>query len=229
MNTKIKLFATCLIALSFASINAQEKETRDIKHFNKINVSSGVDIYLTQGDNIDLNVECDKSEIHKIITEVNNNTLTIYNRRSYSWIPQRAPKVYVTVKDLNEIKCSGGADIYVQNTLKLNSIKITASGGADAYLNITADKVILSSSGGADITIKGTTNTLDASASGGSDINAAGLKAQSVIIEASGGADASVWAEKQITAKASTGSDIKCYGNPEIKNIVESAGGDVRM
>ena len=68
---------------------------------------------------------------------------------------------------------------------------------------------------------------LSASASGGSDIDAGALKAQKVKVSTSGGADAKVWAEKELTAKASGGSDIDYFGNPEIKNITESGGGDI--
>lgn len=228
MKTKTARTITMLIlAFSTLGLFAQEKETRTIGDFSKIDVSSGVNLYITQGNNIDLVVESDKSDMHKIITEVDGTTLRIYNKKSYNWGMNKAPKVYLTFKELEAISCNGGADVYGQNLIVSEKIKISTSGGADAYLEIQSSDVILSTSGGSDIKIKGTTVNLEASASGGSDINANELKAENVTVKASGGGDAKVWATKQLTAKASGGGDIDYYGSPEIKNITESGGGDI--
>ncbi len=224
----IPTFLTSALFL-FATLisNAQEKEQRIVSNFTKIEVSSGINLYLTQGDEIQLSVEADKSEMHKIITEVSNNTLKIYNKRNYMWGIKQAPKVYLTITQLSEIIAGGGADVYGQKVINSSKIKVSTSGGADAYLEIVANEIILSTSGGSDIRIKGTTDILTASASGGSDINAGALKAQKVMVSTSGGADAKVWVEKELTAKASGGSDIDYFGNPEVKNIIESGGGDI--
>ncbi len=228
MKTIFSRSITMLFLILFAlSIQAQEKETRTVGDFTKINVSSGINLYLTQGDKIEVVVESDKSDMHKIITEVDGNTLRIYNKKSYNWGMHKAPKVYLTVKDIDYISSNGGADVYGQNLIVTEKLKVSTSGGADAYLEIQSSDVVLSTSGGSDIKIKGSTVNLEASASGGSDINANELKAQIVHVTASGGADATVWAEKQITAKASGGGDIDYFGNPEIKNIHESGGGDI--
>jgi len=228
MKTKLSLLSTTLfLFIAITSLNAQEKETRTIGDFSKIKVSSGINLYITQGDEIEVMIECDKSEMHKIITEVHNNTLNIYNEKNYMWGINKAPKVYLTFRNIDEINCGGGADVYGQNTINVERLKVTTSGGADAYIEVIAKDVILSTSGGSDIKIKGTTTNLDASASGGSDIHAAELKAQNVTVKTSGGADAKVWAEKLLTAKASGGSDIDYFGNPERKDINESGGGDI--
>lgn len=221
------LFLFAFLGFISNAINAQEKENRTIEDFSAIEVSSGINLYITQGDEINLLVECEKSEMHKIITEVKNGTLHVYNKNSYKWGMNKAPKVHLTFKSLSSITCSGGADVYSQNTIKEKNLIVTTNGGADAYLDIISEELSLKTSGGSDIKIKGTTQNLKASASGGSDIHASDLKAQTVIVSTSGGADASVWATESITAKASGGGDVDYRGNPKIKNITESGGGDI--
>jgi len=215
------LFTTLLVA--------QEKEKRSIGDFSRISVSSGIDLYLTQADAVDLEVVCDKSDINRLKTEVEGNTLKIYMKgnSSWSWSKSNTPKVYVSFKNIEALLASGGSDIYGQNTITENSLSIKSSGGADIYAEIKTETVKISCSGGADVKIKGSTNYLEASASGGADINARELKAQKVKVNSSGGADAIVWAEKEIIANASGGSDIDYYGNPEIKQVSESAAGDI--
>jgi len=224
-----KLTALLIATLFTITLFAQDKENRTVNNFSSINVSSGIDLYITQGDAIDLKVICDKSELHRLITEVEGNTLKIYMKgnNNWSWANNNAPKVYVTFKQISEINANGGSDVYGQNTISAESLLIKSSGGADIYADIKTDELKINSSGGSDIKIKGTTNTLTASASGGSDINARELKAQKVKVNSSGGADAVVWAEKEIIANASGGSDIDYYGNPEIKQLSESGAGDI--
>ncbi len=229
MKTKSILLASTLLLLAIFSTKAQEKEQRTVSSFSKIEVSSGINLYITQGDELNLTVESVKGEIHKIITEVSNNTLKIYNKRNYNWGFNHTPKVYLTVTQLQEITASGGSDVYCQNTINAERLKITTSGGADAYIDANTNEINIKSSGGSDIKIKGKTDKLIATASGGADINAHGLKAQIVDVNASGGADVSVWAEKELTAKASGAGDINYYGNPSIKNISESVAGDVNQ
>jgi len=227
-NTLInRLLALFFLATIVTTAVGQEKETRTIGDFTRISVGSGIDLYITQGDAIDLVVEASKDRLHKIITEVKDKQLKIYTKHKYDWGWDKAPKVYLTFKQLERLTAGGGADVYSKTILKSEKLEISTSGGADAYLHVETDKLKLSTSGGSDIKIKGVTQTLYAEASGGSDINAQELKAQSVKVSTSGGADATVWAEKELTASASGGSDIDYYGNPEVKNLNESGAGDI--
>lgn len=227
-NTLFKgLLAIFLLATIVTTTVGQEKETRTIGDFTRISVGSGIDLYITQGDHIDLVVEASKDRLHKIITEVKDNQLKIYTKNKYEWGWDKAPKVYLTFKQLERLTAGGGADVYSKTIIKAEKLEVSTSGGADAYLHVQTDKLKLSTSGGSDIKIKGETQTLYAEASGGSDINAQELKAQSVKVSTSGGADATVWAEKELTASASGGSDIDYYGNPEVKNLNESGAGDI--
>jgi len=230
-NLTQKLTLLFIASLFVTTLTAQEKEKRTISDFTSINVSSGIDLYITQGDAIELEVECDKSVLHRLITKVEGNTLKVYMKSSsgWNWSDNKVPKVYVSYKNLNELNANGGADVYSQNTINSSDLTIKSSGGADIYAEVKSDNVKINSSGGADVKIKGTTNKLTASASGGSDINARELKAQIVKVNSSGGADAIVWAEKEITANASGGSDIDYYGNPEKKSVSESGAGDINQ
>jgi len=228
-NLTQKLTLTFIASLLFTMLTAQEKENRTVSDFTSINVSSGIDLYITQGEDISLEVICDKGEIHRLITEVEGSTLKIYMKGSnnWNWSNSKVPKVYVNYKEINEISANGGSDLYGQNVITTSKLSIKSSGGADIYAEVKTDELKINSSGGSDIKIKGSTTNLTASASGGSDINARELKAQIVKVNSSGGADAIVWAEKELTANASGGSDIDYYGNPEKKSLSESGAGDI--
>jgi hypothetical protein len=208
---------------------SQEKEKRAVGDFSQVAVSSGIDLYLTQAADEQLEVVCRKEMLHKLITEVEGNTLKVYIKGNggWNWGNEAVPKVYVSFKQLESLEASGGSDVYGQNMVEQTVMKINTSGGSDVYIEVKTEDLTLTTSGGSDIKIKGTTDKLTASSSGGSDINARDLKAQMVKVTSSGGSDAIVYAEKEIIANASGGSDIVFYGNPQQKQLNESGAGDI--
>ncbi len=207
---------------------AQETETRAIPDIiTQVYVSSGIDLYVTQGNNISLEIEADKSFMGKIITEVKGHELRIYTESRISWKRTTIPKVHLTINQLNRIVCSAGADVYTKNVIKTDSLELIAKSGADIYATVDTKLLKLKTSSGSDIKVKGKAVTLIASAGSGSDIIADDLAAKYVKVSTSAGSDAKVYALESIDAHASSGSDIIFYGNPTTKNIEKSSGGDV--
>ncbi|MCT4590319.1 MAG: DUF2807 domain-containing protein [Carboxylicivirga sp.] len=226
----MRRFTTIFLAVFLTGIAiAQEKELRETDNFTAISVSSGIDLYYTQSTETKVEVVCKKDDLHRLKTEVEGNTLKVYMRgsNSWKWNDRNVPKVYVSSPHLKNLMSSGGADVYGQNMVNELIMKISSSGGADIYIEVRCEELKISTSGGSDIKIKGTADRLFATSSGGSDLNARELKAKSVKVTSSGGSDAIVWADNEITANASGGSDIVYYGNPEHKNLNESGAGDI--
>ncbi|TRX61580.1 head GIN domain-containing protein [Carboxylicivirga sp. M1479] len=224
-----RITLVALAVLLTLSSFSQEKEKRNVDDFDKISVSSGIDLYLTQSDGIEVDVTCGKSDIHRLKTEVVGSTLKIYMKGNgvWNWNSKTVPKVYVVFDQLEKLSASGGSDVHGQNEIQQNNLMILSSGGSDVYLELKTDELTLETSGGSDLKLSGTTQLLVASSSGGSDINARNLKAQKVKVSTSGGSDAIVWAEKEIVANASGGSDVTYYGNPQVKQLNESGAGDI--
>lgn len=229
MKKTFSLFTAILLSCILFAQSTYEKETRQVPYFKNISVSSGIDVYLTQADDIDVRVEASKNSRHRIITEVKGETLHIYVEGKFRWIAKDIRKVYVTAPTFKTIEASGGADIRGTDTIKSELLSLNSSGGADIYLITQTSTLKLNCSDGADINVKGNTNQLKATATAGSDINARNMKANHVDAIASGGADIEVFASETLNANASSGSDIKYTGSPKQKNINESCGGDIKQ
>ncbi len=224
----VVLLVTSTFAVSKAS-NKQDsrKETRTVQSFHGIKVSSGIDLFLQQGNPIQLNVEADKDIIDDLKTEVKDGILHIYINKNLSWGWNRTRKVYLICPQLDLLDASAGADVKAEGIFKSEEISIETSSGSDAEVVVEASKVRISTSSGSDAKVSGTTNELRASSSSGSDLDASELKARIVKVSASSGSDADVYASEKIDADASSGGDISYGGNPTQKNINESSGGDV--
>ena len=228
--------------------NNDKTELRQVKNFNGIKVSTGIDLYITMGNSEEVKIVADDEIIDDIITEVKDGTLHIYMKKNnwFNWGNfNQSRKAYVSVKELLEIDASSGSDVRSENTLEGESIKIEASSGSDVELNLVYKNISLNTSSGSDAKLEGRAKTFKAEASSGSDINAGDLETSicqvrvssgsdaivnvtdELYARASSGADVAIHATGEIYANASSGADVNYYGNPSVKNIDESSGGDV--
>lgn len=203
-------------------------EIRNLKNFNSINVSAGIDLFLTMSQAEEVKVVANEDIISKIVTEVKEGTLHIYMKNSgWSGWGNKTQKVYVTIAVLKELKASSGSDVSSENVLKGDNIDIDVSSGSDVNVNLDYNTVELKTSSGSDAKIKGKAKNLKVNASSGSDIDADELESVNCKASASSGSDISVMVTGELTADASSGADIKYKGSPTSKNINESSGGEV--
>ena len=202
-------------------------DQRDVPDFEGLDVSSGIDVYLSQGGEHRVTVKADKDIIDDIVTEVRNGILKIYLDRSHWRISNIS--VEVTFVDLNRIKASAGSDIKSDEALKFDDLSVEASSGSDINLNLTASNLEISASSGSDARLNGKTTSLDIQSSSGSDIYAFDLDADNVEVNTSSGSDVRITALKTIQVNASGGSDIYVRGNPERQKISTSGGSDVHF
>lgn len=228
------LFLTLMLCVGMTanlSANSNQKENRNLKGFESVQVSSGIDLYLTMDDNEKVVVEADEDVIDKIITEVKSGTLHIYMKKSnwFGWGKINAMrKVHVSVKQLESLKASSGSDVRSENRLEGEELEISASSGSDVVLDVFYKHLSIGTSSGSDAELKGKVKFLKAESSSGSDINAKGLESQICEVSSSSGSDVAVTVHDELYARASSGADIKYYGNPQVRDIEESSGGDVR-
>jgi len=193
--------------------------------FDVIKVQQGINLYLTQGNSTELNVEADENILDLLITEVNNNELKVYfDKNVYR---AKARNVFLTANTISKIKTSSGASVKSENTLQVNSIDLDASSGSAIKVYVNADEVTSNCSSGADITVFGKAYTLSAKASSGSSIDADELKTVDAYATASSGANIDVNLSGKLTAIASSGGDIDYEGEPSNVDKDTSSGGSV--
>ncbi len=203
-----------------------KKETRDVDAFSSISVSSGIDVYLTQGNETSVVVEANKKHMDNIVTEVRDNRLIIKINRNIT-MRYRSINVYVTTPNIDYISASGGSDVYGESVLKTERLKLSGSGGADFRLKIDAKEFVCDISGGSDIYVTGEAYDASFHASGGADINAYDLKTKNANVNTSGGSDAKIYVTETASFNASGGSDIYYKGNPKKKSISKSKSCDI--
>ena len=226
-----KLFSLFVVTALIINASAQKTikdanaEKRNVSGFHAIEVSGGIDLYLTQGDEA-VAVSAAKDEYRdKIVTEVKNGVLKIWfdwkSNVRVDWGNHKL-KAYVSARNLDRLEGSGGSDIEIDGLLKSSKLDLEISGGSDFDGKIESDELNIHASGGSDVSISGKAVRLTIDASGGSDFKGYDLVSDICNVEASGGSDVHVTVNKELSANASGGSDVFYKGSGLIRDVKTS-------
>ncbi|RDC54886.1 DUF2807 domain-containing protein [Pedobacter chinensis] len=230
---KLLAKSTTLLFIIVSSYMAKAQETKNfpVKNFTSIGVSSGIDLYLTQGNSEDVSIKSDAETLKNILVEQNGGNINIKFKDGINWsglFKNRTIKAYVNYKTLNALAASGGSDVFTQNQMKTDKLAIRSSGGADLKMNVVCNDITIQSSGGSDIDLKGKATNMSIQSSGGSDIDAYEFITDYAKVQASGGSDVHIYVNKGLEAAASGGGDVSYKGSASLKKTSNSKSGDVR-
>jgi hypothetical protein len=212
-------------------INDSHAQKRPASGYHGVHISSGIDLYLSQGSEEAVAVSADDPEVRaKIQVEVKDGILEIYiDNHGFHWgnWGNRHMKAYVSCKTIDELHASGGSDVYIQDQLHSPRLNMNLSGGSDFHGKLSIGNLTVLQSGGSDSYVSGSATTLDVRTSGGSDYHGYDLAADNCQVDASGGSDAYLTVNKELTASASGGSDVHYKGNGVIRSSQASGSGSI--
>ncbi|GKT30909.1 hypothetical protein ADUPG1_001747, partial [Aduncisulcus paluster] len=140
--------------------------------FSKISASSGIDVYIVQGDKESVTVEADENLLELIVTRVKGDKLIIKTEESI----RRAKKlnVYVTLVMVDEISVSSGSDLESRSLIKAGTLDISvssASSGSDLKASdLKALECKAKASSGGDVSVYAV-ESIEAHASSGGDVS----------------------------------------------------------
>ena len=201
------------------------KKERSTESFSGVRVSTGIDVYLKQGDQMSLAVEADENLHEYIITEVDDGVLNVYTDAN---IREAAMKrVYVTMKEVNSISTSSAGDIIGETPVKTDNLKLTASSAGDIRLEVYAKSIDGNISSSGDVTLSGEADMIDISLSSAGDLNAFNLKVREADVTVSSAGDADVFVIERLTARASSAGDVNYKGDPKYIDVHSSSAGGV--
>jgi len=220
------LLFSCQIEQGSAKVVAQTRQIAE--PFDKISVSDGVDVILTQSQTTSVNVEADDNLIDHIRTTVVGGTLHIEIKKR-GLIDFTEKNVHVHLPVLTGISASTGSDVKSTNEFRTETLDLSASSGSEITFVTSADRITARSSSGSEIELSGMALYFDAQASSGSSIKASRMLCNEVSASASSGSDVRVHPIKELRATASSGASVDYYKNPERISQNTSSGGSIRQ
>jgi hypothetical protein len=202
------------------------EEERNVPDFDRLKVSTGIDVKLSQGNRHRVIIKANEDIIDDVESEVVNGTLKLTVDRNWFW-GGGSVNAEITFVELNSIDVSAGSDVESEGLLTFEDLEIEASSGSDLKLNLEAYSVQLRTSSGSDANLKGAARNFEARASSGSDISAYDFEVENAVLECSSGSDVRANVSRTMKVKASSGSDIRYRGDPDIIEVNTSSGADL--
>jgi hypothetical protein len=232
-----KILVFLLGTLLFLNSRAQQTivhdanaELRPVKGYHGIEVSSAIDLYLTQGDQETVAVSArDIKWRDRIRTEVVNGILKIWlDAKGWRMMGNNKLKAYVSFTTLDKITASGASDIYVDGVIAGDKLSLSLSGASDFKGAIKVNELQLEQSGASDAHITGIVSGLASiRSSGASDVKGYDLVTQDCNVHASGASDIQITVNKQLTADASGASSIYYKGEAVVRETRSSGASNV--
>lgn len=188
------------------------EKTVDVAMFNKLSVSTGVEVLFVQGPQKPVEISCDEAFIDRIIVKQDGKRLHIGIDTADGFSKSGDDKVLVQLQAeaLTDIDASSGSVVKIFDGLALQgrlsldassgsiinikSLKgaaLKADGSSGAVVNVAGidvQAVEADASSGAVVTLAGKCSTLEVDASGGAVVNTGDLAAQKADIDSSSGA-----------------------------------------
>jgi hypothetical protein len=226
--------AVTIIAINSCYINLRETvygngnvvtEDREPGSFDKLKVSSGIDVFITQGDTESLKVIADENLLKYISTDIYNNTLII---ETNAWIRNaKSKEVHLVYKELREINISSAGDVEGTNRMKTDELDLDLSSAGDLTLDVEATRINLDISSAGDARLSGTVDELDADLSSAGDLNAYDLMARKARVSVSSAGSAKISATEEVNLSASSAGDIYYKGDPKTISTNKSSAGSI--
>lgn len=197
-----------------ASEVATGERTFDLSGFKELDISSAMEVELTQSDQYQLRFEGDEELLKHLKVKLKGQELEIGTTRKMNF-GNHSVKVYISAPEYRKIDLSGACVLKSTNTLKGTSpLNLDMSGASSLNLDVAVPAFQLEASGASNVVLRGTASKLDIDGSGAGEINAKELKADDVHIELSGVGSASVWAVNSLHVEVSGVASVVYKGNP---------------
>ena len=227
------VFSTAAMAQENTVINDADAKPRTLNaSFSAINVSDGIELYLTQGQDESLAVSYgDEKYAERFKTVVENDVLKIYfDNKGINWSDnnRRKLKAYVSFKTLEKLIASGGADVKLPAAINVNNLDMKFTSGAYFKGNIKAKAITVDQNSGSDLNISGSAEKITVDVSSGASFKGFDFAADYCDAKASSGGGVRISVQKELSAKANSGGGIHYKGTAVIRDININSGGIVK-
>lgn len=206
------LLSTLIIAVAFNATAA--RQDRQVRNFNKIEVSGAFHVTLTQGAAEKLTIEADEDIMPKIITEVKGGTLIIRLENNAHLRNSGELNIELTFINLDGIDLSGAVKLEGSNLMKFEKLEIEGSGASKTELNLSATMLECDLSGASEISLKGNAPVLEVELSGASNMDAETFMTRTCNLSCSGASKARVYVTETLKVEGSGATYVSYKGNP---------------
>ncbi len=227
INFLFVLVVFTLVLLSVASLAFAQttKKTLELAEFQSVYVNSNYTVYLKQTNKQEVSVEA-LTDIYSLTEIKVENGILLINVERKPENPNKSiwakiddiklnptMKVYVSLKNVNELQVNGGGKIVSENSIASDNLTLGVSGSGSMDLDIKGKTIKTEISGAGNITLKGYASYNEINMSGSGNLNAYNLELESAKIRVSGSGVAELTVTNSLEASVLGSGAVKHKGN----------------
>jgi hypothetical protein len=198
-----------------------------VDDFTVLKISGLVDVVLIQGSTSKVTFDIDPAMQEEFQLNTVNGVLNIsFGEEAFA--NKRNNVVYVTFKDLEELRFSGVGNVSTQGKIKLNDLLCKVSGVGDISLNLDCKNLDVKFSGVGNVKVEGSGDAANYAWSGVGDLNANDMKTKNVALSLSGMGDAQLHATEALEVNLTGFGDVKYSGSPKTTDLNAPGIGDIK-
>jgi Putative auto-transporter adhesin, head GIN domain len=234
------LFAVILISLVLLSIASftfgqTTKKTLELADFKSIYVNSNYTVYLKQTNKQEVIVEALPEIFQVTDIKVDNGILMINidrkpdspNKSIWAKIDDiklnPTMKVYVSMKNVNELQVNGGGKIVSENSIATDFITLGVAGSGSLDVDIKGNTVKAEVTGSGKLNLRGYASSLDALLGGAGSITGFDCPLENAKVRLSGSGNCELNVTNQLDATVMGSGTLKHKGNT--KNVTKKVYG----
>lgn len=222
------VLASALMVLAAAGASA-ETRTMSFADFDHLRIGQGMRASIHQGDVYRVEATGTAENLKRLRAQKDGRRLEFSMESSWGqWFSGSGITIDVTLPRLRGLVLSGGSAGTLDMEVGADSFLAEVSGGSSLDGRLGAGDVGLSLSGGSRADLSGNGQQLRLSGSGGSKYLLRNLPAKHVQARLSGGSEATVTLDGQLSVALSGGSNVTYHGNAALGEVDTSGGSRVR-
>jgi hypothetical protein len=203
-------------------------EDYDISDFDRVDVSYGYHVQITQGEAFDVVLRVDENAQQYVDVAKRGGILHIGMKpgRTYAFINVTL-EATITMPTLTGVALSGDANATIRGFHSDKAFAADVSGDGDLSGDLVCGQATLNVSGGSEATLSGSASDLAAEVSGASKVELSAFAVEKANIEASGDSEVIVNVSGLLNVEASGDSRVDYLGNPTLGTIEATGGAKV--
>ncbi|MEM1120595.1 MAG: head GIN domain-containing protein [Bacteroidota bacterium] len=197
-------------------------EELNLSDFTGIELNIDAQVYLEQGDDVEILVKGQENIIDELETRVRNEVWEIEFDDCVD--DSDVLRIYITAPNLNFIANNGSGKIQSDDILQVEDLELKNNGSGKIQLSVEADIITARNTGSGKVEIEGVTATLDADLKGSGDLLAFDLLARDGQVEVDGSGDAQVNISDFLEIMIEGSGDVYYKGQPDLKVTTRGSG-----
>ncbi|AUP77409.1 GIN domain-containing protein [Flavivirga eckloniae] len=196
----------------------------DITNYSSVEIANGFTARIKFSNTEEsIKIEANHNLHNYIVATKRDNKLVIRFKNNYVIRGEETLNVYITTKSINNFTATADSQIYLDDLLVEDNVKVKISADSEFSGDIYADYLYLSATADSNIDLTGSVNILDANLSADSNLYGYGLQVKDLKMKMVSDCDTHITINKTIDIEAVSGCTLSYKGNATIVHQIVKA------